>query len=289
MRKLTLLFLVVFAIFACGKKTQPISKDSFSLPVPDDNAVNIVDNGVKLKNSSEDYVMFAEKSAYDEKGCLKDFAFLTRLPAGETFLDRNVRQGNKYVYRLSYYDSGYDIFSEKHNSIITYSQPLNIADFKYSVKDAGQTELNIKYPERLEYYELFVNDRKLYKGRKNTVTIDLLDGEVNSVAIVPHDIYGNRGNVFAKKIDLSAGKFISAPQELRSIVGKNFVLLSWNSVKKADKYVVYVRGQDNFIKEAESETNFYKYVNTIEDCMKFGVKASSNQAESEMSVIEVCP
>lgn len=289
MRRVVLVILIALSVFACGKKTQPVSKDSFSLPVPAERSVKITEKGVEIANVSDKYVMFAESAAYDDEGCLKEFTFLTRIKPEESFLDKGVKQGNRYVYRLSYYDSSLDVYSAKKNVVVTYSKPIEIKGFDYKITDTVNAQLKITYPDNLEYYELYVNSRKLYEGRKNTVSTVLLNGEFNNIEIIPYDIYGNKGNVFTAKIDLTAGKFIPAPQRLRSIIGGNFVMLSWESVEKAEKYKVYINKGSGFVMKAETETNFYRYENKPEKCVKFGIKATAGKAESEMSVLNVCP
>jgi len=288
-RIFVLVILIALSVFACGKKTLPVSKDSFSIPVPAERSVKITEKGVEIVNISDEYVMFDERASYDDEGCLKEFTFLARLKTKESFPDKDVRQGSRYVYRLSYYDRSLDVYSAKKNVVVTYSKPIEIKKFDYKITDTVEAQLEITYPDNLEYYELYVNGRKLYEGRKNTVSTTLLNGEVNNIEIIPYDIYGNKGNTFTAKIDMTAGKFIPAPQRLRRIVGGNFVMLSWESVSKAEKYEVYMRKGGEFVMKSETETNFYRYENKLEKCVKFGIKASAGRAESEMSVLNVCP
>ncbi|TYB33133.1 MAG: hypothetical protein FXF49_07860, partial [Flexistipes sinusarabici] len=264
MRRFVLVVLVAVSVFACGKKTQPVSKDSFSLPLPVERSVKITDKGVKIVNISDEYVMFAERAGYDDKGCLQKFTFLSRLKPEESFLDKGVKQGNRYVYRLSYYDRFLEVYSGKKNVVVTYSKPIEIKTFDYKVNDTVKAKLEITYPDDLEYYELYVNGRKLYEGRKYSITTALLNGEVNNIEIIPYDIYGNKGDVFKAKIDLTAGKFIPAPRRLRRIIGDSFVMISWESVEKAEKYKVYINKGSGFVMKAETETNFYRYKNKPE-------------------------
>ncbi|WP_303701819.1 hypothetical protein, partial [Flexistipes sinusarabici] len=65
--------------------------------------------------------------------------------------------------------------------------------------------------------------------------------------------------------------------------------ISWESVEKAEKYKVYINKGSGFVMKAETETNFYRYKNKPEKCVKFGIKATAGKAESEMSVLDVCP
>ena len=289
MKRSVLLILILLSVFGCGKKTQPVSKDSFNLPVPAERSVNITEKGVEIVNVSDKYVMFAERAGYDDKGCLQKFIFLARLKPKESFSDKDVKQPNRYVYRLSYYDSALGVYSEKKNVVITYSKPIEIKNFDYKITDTVKAQLDITYPDNFEYYELYVNERKMYKGRKNKVSTVLLNGEINNIKIVPYDIYGNKGSVFTTKIDLTAGKFIPAPRRLRSIIGDDFIMLSWESVGKAEKYAVYIKKENGFVMQAATGTNFYRYENKPEKCVKFGIKATAGKAESEMSVLEVCP
>lgn len=289
MKRFVLVVLIAVSVFACGKKTRPVSKDSFNLPLPAERSVKITEKGMKITNISDEYVMFTEKAGYDDKDCLQKFTFLTRLNPEESFLDKGVKQGHKYVYRLSYYDRFLDVYSEKKNVIVTYSKPIEIKTFDYRITDAVKAQLEIAYPDNLGYYELYVNGRKLYEGRKDNVTAALLNEEVNNIEIIPYDIYGNKGDVFKTRIDLTAGKFIPAPRRLRSIVGNTFVIISWESVEKAEKYKFYINQGNGFVMKTEVETNFYRYENKPEKCVKFGIKASAGKAESEMSVLNVCP
>ncbi len=290
MNRLVYFLVLIFIITAaCGKKTDPISKDSFSIPIPPDKTVTLTDKGVNIKNNSGKYILFIEKSTYDSNGCLDDFKFLSRLEPKKDFLDEDVITAKKCVYRLAYYDNRLDVFSKKNDVPVTYSKPLTVKDFQYDINDDGSATIYLSFPEDLMYYRLLLNNMKVYEGRKESVNVVLEKNRINNITIESYDIYGNKGKTFNATIDMTEPLRLSKPTNIRTLKGDGFILVSWNAVEKAEKYFVLKQTEKGFEKVGESTNNYYRYTHIPEQCERFAVKALSVRGESDLSIFEICP
>jgi hypothetical protein len=284
-----ILIVSVTSFVACGKKTSPVSKDSFSLPVPSEKLVKLTDSGINIVNSSEKYFLFVEKSSYDNSGCLDEFKFLTRLGYKKDFLDDNVTTAAKYVYRLTYYDEKLDIFSKRNNVVVTYSKPLTVKDFQYNINEDGSADIYLSFPDSLMYYAFFINNKKIYEGKKENINVVLEKNKINNIKIESYDIYGNKGKEFTAVIDMTEPLILSKPANVRTLKGSGFILISWDAVDGAEKYFVLKQSDKGFEKLGESVNNYFRYKDIPEQCEQFAVKAFSEHGESDMSLFEICP
>jgi len=94
---------------ACGKKTDPVPKSMFSIPIPKEDQIVVQKNGLLINNNSKDYLLYVYKST-DER-CV-EYKFLTIIAPGKSFFDSDLKIGEKVSYKMMYKHPEYKIYSD---------------------------------------------------------------------------------------------------------------------------------------------------------------------------------
>lgn len=241
MRKINQFILLVLVGFliSCGKKTEPVSKDSFTItPVNPSEVLFLGDSGVILKNHSKKYNLLVEKAVFADN-CTGDFKVVADITPEGVFVDQNVAIGKEYIYGFYNVDNYLKISSVESVKKVVYSIPVKVTDFIYEVSDADILRGNVTFSDTVNFFKISLNGKEIGIKRQNVFEILLENRDKNIIEIIPFDNYLNKGITFSQEVINKRKFFLPPPSDFDVIKSAEKYLLSWHKIDGAKGYRVY--------------------------------------------------
>ncbi|MCB4204745.1 hypothetical protein LF845_07200 [Deferribacterales bacterium Es71-Z0220] len=283
--KTFILLSIFFLLLACGKKTDPIPLDTLILPqVEVEKVLKLDDNGVLIKNISK-YVLYVEKAEVIGD-CAQEFSVIAKIEPKGNYIDNNVTKGVDYIYRLFNVDENIKVASKEVTKKITFNYPVKVEKFESSLLSDKYLKAELYFSDEIGYYEVYLNSKLVKKSKQMQLELPLEDKDINTVEIIPYDKYFNKGIVF-KKDFISYSKYL-----LPNVKGVKFIdkggsfILSWDSVRGATGYKIYlIENTDKKFIEMSKEN--FRVLQKNGRCV-FGISAFNDYTESNLSIINIC-
>ncbi|PLX70749.1 MAG: hypothetical protein C0602_04395 [Denitrovibrio sp.] len=278
-----ILFVTIFA-FSCGKKTDPVAKDSLERASrPENFTVSATDNGVLIANS-EDMYLLVEKAVVKDEVC-SEYSKLKIIDPKETFLDKDVSEGNVYNYRLTAKTINYGMVSDSVVKQVTYSKPPKVISAELE-RNSDILHIKVTTSEPFLRMDLFSGDKSIIQTGKNTMTAPL-ESLSSRLSIVLTDKFGNKGPAYS--IDLTSEQTLPENQPVKGLSAVKFdneLRIFWDS-SKATGYEVQVCENDS-CETFETALTYTVYQKEFDNCLSIIVYATGGGARSEASSIRFC-
>ncbi|MEF3255847.1 MAG: hypothetical protein K6348_09880, partial [Deferribacterales bacterium] len=261
----------------------PISKDRIVIPPPDNVSVENRYDGVVIKNNGK-YTLYVEKSSLDDKNCSEQFKFLTKIPAGGTFIDKDVIQTYTYSYRITNLDEEIRVESVSKDYSIIYAIPIEVNGFEIIPSPNGYITMNLNFSSKPRYFKVFLNGKEVGKFNNDNITLLLEDIESNEIVIIAYDKFNNQG--VAKRIIYSNPRsfYLYPPEKFEIIEDENFKFIHWESVPYAIGYRLY--DFDTGLLVRETKVNYIRL--DLKGCKKFYLTSFNDKTESEKKLLDLC-
>lgn len=283
--KLILSVLLLFS-FSCGKKLDPIPKESIVIPAPVNIVLQNQEKGILLKNNG-DYTIYVEKSSIDDKNCSDKFRYIVKIPKKGEFLDENVLESHTYTYKVTNIDEIIGLESASQSFSITYSPPIYVKQFSIIPNPDGKVHLMLHFDRQPRFFTINLNGKQLGNFNGDNVTILLDDTESNSITITPFDKFNNKGEV--KTITYSNPKtyFLYSPQHISYIYDNGLAMIHWDPIVYAKGYKFYiVESVGRYRDPIDLKVNFVKV--PFHGCLEFAISAYNDEVESEKKDFKIC-
>lgn len=282
MRKINqfILLLLVCFLISCGKKTEPVSKDSFIIsPVNTSEVLFLGESGVILKNHSKKYNLLVEKAVFTDN-CTGDFKVVADINPEGTFVDQNVAIGKEYIYGFYHVDNYLKFSSVRSTKKVVYSRPVKVTDFIYDIGDADTLRGNVTFSDAVNFFKISLNGKEIDIKRQNSFEILLENRDKNIIEIIPFDNYLNKGITFSQEIINKRKFFLVPPSDFNVIKTAEKYLLSWDKIDGAKGYRVYY--DDKNITTSES----YAFI-SLSVCNVY-VSSFNEVFESDKAEVNLC-
>lgn len=280
------LLLVLSLSISCGKKLDPIPKESIIIPPPEDIVLQNTDKGVILKNNGN-YIVYIEKSSIDDKDCSEKFRYVVKVPQKGEFLDENVLESYTYTYRITNIDEIIGRESIPRSFNITYSPPISVKKFEIIPNSDGRVNILLYFNKKPRFFEVNLNGKELGNFSGDNITILLDDSELNVIKITPFDKFNNRGEV--KTITYANPKiyFLYPPERISYIYDNGLAIIQWDPVVYAKGYKLFIVEKDiNYKEVADIKVNFVKI--SFKGCIDIAIAAYNDEVESEKKYFKIC-
>lgn len=272
-------------LISCGKKTDPIPKSHFIPPEEDKVILEVTQKGVLIINNDKKYNLIVYKSLCEN--CGGESKEIAVIEPGENYTDKDVTKKVSYFYKFIFKHSEYNVFSEPFVKRITYDTPIKVKDLQITPISDSKIKLNMTFTNTLHHYNLYLNNELYYKGRSPILEVDLASG-INTISILPFDIYNNKGIIFTKKVDTLNLKQPAPVSGLDYVISGENIYISWNLSANANKYSVRITA-DGITKEFFTELNYYRTnFPTNVKCIDIEVTAKNDYMTSESATIKAC-
>jgi len=272
---LVILLISAFTI-SCGKKTDPISKDTLERAgLPKLFTVNATADGVLVSNNEDAYLL-VEKAAVKDEDC-SEYKSIVIIAPKEQYLDKDVTPLQKYSYRFTKKTIKYGIVSDSVIKQVTYSAPPNVLSAEY--KD-GVIEI-VPSKEFLRM-DIYANGKSIVQTGRN-----FAEAPAENLSIVLTDKYGNAGSAY--KINL---KQTTKTVTVHSVAGldavkfDNDLRIFWNT-SDAENYLVEICDGSS-CEKTETTLPYEVYQKEFDNCLDITVYATSGKFISAPAVLHFC-
>lgn len=284
--KILILASIIFLLFACGKKTDPVPLDTIVIPeVEIEKAITLSDSGVLIKNTGN-YVLYIEK-AETVNDCVQEYKLLAKVNPKSHYSDEYVIRGNEYIYRLFNVDEDNKVASKGVTKKITFNYPIKIEKFEYDLIDERYLKANLTFSDEVGYYEIYINSKLVKKSKQLQMELSFEDKNLNTVEIIPYDRYFNKGIVFKKDFIAYSKYLLPEVKGIKFIDRGDTFILSWDSVSGAKGYKIYfIDNNDKKLIETVKE-NFQILQKNDYGC-EYAISAFNDYTESNFSTIDIC-
>ena len=286
------IIILIFMLYACGLKSDPVPKGSLDIPYPTaiDYAIN--SEGVAIYNGSDNYTLFVEK-ADESIGFfnLAGFKRVALINPKQTYVDTDVVNNRIYKYRFRHYYGKVKTYSPALMKTIKYYSPI-----KHSV-------INITYEKnkRVCVYPglsdvvantiVTINGTKMGEA-KNGIKTCFDELPVNSATLsvmaMPYDYDNNTGIPYRQDFKRDTSRLNLPPQNIVVRRNGNDIVLTWDKEKNNPKYNVYIttNGKDRFIQQVDVE--LFRYSAKDDKCVDFKLTTIRNKKESKKISVSAC-
>jgi len=281
--------LIAICLITCGKKSDPIPKDALFIPSPEGVDINLTDQGIVIKNISDNYTLFVDKiliaNSLFPKFRYERVALI--LPTNE-YLDIDVNLGMEYLYRFYNYYPEYQTFSRPITRTIRYHIPVKINDVNIELSGDSLCILT-SLMSNIDYVDISINGKSVNKYRSGRYCVNLPPTIIVDITMLPYDKEGYSGIPYTKKFERDPEESIFPPQNIKVIQNNDQIILSWDRMKSINSYNIYRIIDDNYKLLMKTEATLYSFIRTgNEDCLDFAIKSVRYGIESEPTIVSVC-
>jgi len=283
---LLLTLLILFA--GCGKKTDPVSKDSLeSVKPPVLYQVVNTDSGVYIKNN-EKALLYVER-AKPVDGTCTPYKKLNILEPGGEYTDTTVENDQAYNYRFTKQTLKYKLVSDSVVRPVVYSRPLTVESAEVIAGENGAAIDIVPSGDFLRMDVKSGNKTAAVTGY-NDVFIPSEDISGDELTIVLTDYYGNKGKPFTVSLQKKEDINETLPEPVRNLyaayIGEALRIV-WDSSENAENYEI------NICSEVSCETILSKvpfavYKKDIDSCLDIAVYAVGQNGRSGESALRFC-
>lgn len=286
MKYFSLLIAALLILTACGKKTDPIPKNTLEDARPPKNViVRAQEEGFFIANN-EEAIIFVERAVRDGLSCGIYEPVVTLTPK-QDYLDTDVEIDKEYSYKLVKQTLKYKLISEPREYPVTFSPPPNVEDADVMI-GGDNIIVDIKSTHPYTRMDVYTGGESIIQTGHDSFTINPEEVKDHTLSIVLMDIYGNKGTGYS--IDLTPPK---QPLPLEDITGLNAAYLGnalrivWDSVENAANYEVTVC-QDVSCETIKSKLPFIAYEKEFDKCIDIAVKALNPEQSSNTAKYRYC-
>jgi hypothetical protein len=285
MKYFSLLLVLLLAFSACGKKTDPVSKDRLENHAsPSAYTVTAAENGITITNS-EDGSLIVEK-AYVSAGACSQYTPLTVIEPKASFTDTDTIPNTEYRYRLVKKTPRFGFISQPVVHPITYSVPPSVIKADYSLS-GDNVILTVTPSKPFIRMDVFSGGTDIKQTAKKTAVISRSSVVSDTVSIQLTDRYANKGAVFT--LPLTKLSRQNPPEKvtgLYAVLFENAVRIVWDS-KPELTYTVTIC--DNVSCETvNSALPYVIYKKEFDKCINITVNAQSSGGTSADTTTTFC-
>lgn len=231
-----LLSVCIFAMFGCGKRTDPIPLSVINkVPKPDKVEITKSKYGVSIYNNQQGYRVVVYRSDFNVLSrSYSKYKEVTTIKPQAIFFDKDVEVGGKYVYKLVNLD-------EINTESIPRTQPLQYAPPSYvsGVKLKDDTDgVLLSISASVNTYKMVVYVNGIYDGETNGDTYKTTKyySDIDNISIVPYDNFLLEGEKYFMRVDNSQGDI----KHIKANVFNGEVVIIWDYITGVNSYEVSV-------------------------------------------------
>jgi len=284
MKYISLLLFITIIALSCGKKTDPISKDSLEragLPVKFTVMPN--DEGVLISNNEEAYLL-VEKAAVQGDVC-SEYSGPEIVEPKEKYLDVNVTSGQKYSYRFTKKTIKYGLLSDSVVRQVTYSAPPKVLSANIN-KTEKTLDIEIEPSAPFIRMDLYSNGKSIAQTGRTFMTVDL-NGLAENISLTLTDRFGNKGQPYS--IGLAPDRKqpeIPLVKGLGAVKFDKDLRVFWDS-SKAESYVAEICDK-GVCETVKTSLPYAVYQKQFDNCLDIAVYATSGEIKSAPATIQFC-
>jgi len=280
------LLIISLLIFSCGKKTDPIPKDSIeNVQAPKKFIVKNQDEGVFIANN-EDAFLIVEKAVHNGAEC-SEYSMLTILDPRTDFIDEDVEREQPYLYRFTKRTVKYKLLSDPVVKPVVFNKPVNIAEALYTI--AGETiELHINPTDQFMRMDIISGNKSIIQTGYQKVEIPLSEIINDTLSIRLTDYYGNTGEIYTLRLkEEPAPERPAKPENLSAVLLGGTLRIVWDS--RDSDYTYDVDICENVSCETiNTLLPFAVYRNEFGKCLDITVYSVKNELKSDGESIRFC-
>lgn len=231
-----LLSLCVFAMYGCGKRTDPIPLSVINkVPKPDKVEITKSKYGVSIYNNQQRYRVVVYRSDFNVLSrSYSKYKEIATVKPQVVYFDKDVEVGGKYVYKLVNLD---DINTES----LPRTQPLQYAPPSYisSIKLKDDTDgVLLTISASVNTYKMVVYVNGIYDGETNSDLYKTTKyySDIDNISIVPYDNFLLEGEKYFMRVDNSQGDI----KHIKANLFNSEVVIIWDYISGVNSYEVSV-------------------------------------------------
>lgn len=290
--KYSAFIIIIFMLYACGLKSNPVPKGTLDIPYPQaiDYAIN--SEGISIYNGSDNYTLFVEKS--DESigfFNLAGFKRVALINPKQTYIDTDVVNNRVYKYRFRHYYGRVKTYSPALVKTIKYYSPIKHSTISVTYEKNGRVCVYPGLSNVVANTVVSINGIKMGEA-KNGIKTCFDDLPVNSstlsVMAMPYDYDNNTGIPYQQEFKRDTNSLNLPPQNIVVRRNGNDIILTWDKEKNNPKYNIYIttNGKDKFIQQVDVELFRYRAQN--DKCVDFKLATVRNKKESKKISVSAC-
>jgi len=286
MKYISLLLLTLIFVLGCGKKTDPISKDSLeNVAIPKNVIVKAQPEGVFIANNEESLII-VEKAIPQGDTCSEYQKIKVLEPRGD-FIDTDVVADQVYYYRLTKKTVKYSLISEPRVFPIVFQIPPVVTNASY-VRNDDNISINVESSSDFMRMDIYSGKKSIVQTGYKFATIQS-KRLTNVLTIVLTDYFGNKGTPYT--LSLVPEKEITPPDPVTGLAAAYIggaLRIVWDSSTK-ENYTYEIKVCENVSCETHfSSLPFLVYQKEFDKCLDIIVNALTTDGRSIDSALRFC-
>lgn len=290
MKYISLIVAALFIFAACGKKTDPIPKDTLeNVAAPKAVIVKPQPEGMFIANN-ENALLIVEKAVPQENGECSQYQRIKILEPKADFIDTDVTVGQKYLYRLTKRTLTYKLTSEPSLFSVVYHVPPHVTEATFIKTDAGY-DVNVVPSGDFMRMDIYSAGKSIVQTGHRNAQVPAADIKSNTLGIRLTDDYGNIGDLYTLTLVKKPAPEIMPPNPVTNLAGAYIggaLRIVWDGCEKGN-CTYSVKVCDN----VSCETNltslpYYIYKKEFDKCLNITVNALTTEGRSIDSTLKFC-
>lgn len=290
--KYSALFVIIFVLYACGLKSEPVPKGTLDIPYPTAIDYSVGSDGVSIYNGSDEYTLFVER-ADENIGFfnLAGFKRVALINPKQTYIDTDVVNNRIYKYRFRHYHGKIKTYSPAVIKTVKYYSPIKHNNISVTYERNSRICVYPGFSDVISKTVVTINGTNVGEAKNGIKTCfkELPENSATlSIMAIPYDSEENMGIPYRKEFKRDTEKLNLPPQNISVLRKDNDIVLTWDKEKNNPRYNIYITNneKDKFIKQVDVE--LFRYEAPNDDCVDFKLTTIRRGRESKKISVSAC-